>query len=451
MKPGHTAPQPRLLRWVAAWAGLALVAALLRLIDAVWVAGVSELLLDGVLVGVIVTAVLAAWDWLQLGRLAPLTLGRHLPANVPVKRWTEVVLTVHHSAARQVEVELFDLYPDGMEVQYLPRRVELHPGQVTRMSYRLRPNKRGNASFGGTQVRLPSVLKFWCRTHLWGAPEQVRVYPDFAAIASYQLLATDNHTSQLGIKRTPRRGEGLEFHQLRDYRGGDTLRQIDWKATVRRHKLISREYQDERDQQIFFMLDTGRRMRTQDDQLSHFDHALNAVLLLSYVALKQGDAVGLMSFGGERRWLPPVKSTNAVNTILNNVYDLQPTTHASDYAAAAQEVLHRQRKRSLIVLVTNLAQESVDELHSVLHLLGKKHLVLIANLREEVLDQTLQKPVTHFNDALNYLGASHYLDQRQRARRQLLQRGVLNLDVVPGELAVSVVNSYWEIKQRGGL
>ncbi len=445
------APQPRLLGLVALWAVLALLASAVQLLEGAWVAGFSRGLTDLAVAGLVVTALLALWDGLQLRRCRPPVVTRRLPGTVPVNRWTEVVLELRHTSPRPLTIELFDFYPSGADMQQLPCRVELRPGQTTQVSYRLRPVERGDARFGPTQCLLPSPLKFWQRWQMAGEAGQLRVYPDFAAITAYQLLATDNRTSQLGIRRRPRRGEGLEFHQLRDYRVGDTLRQIDWKATVRRQQLISREYQDERDQQIFFMLDCGRRMRTRDGDLSHFDHALNAVLLLSYVALKQGDGVGLMSFGGERRWLPPAKSCHAVNTILNALYDLQPTTRASDYAAAVAEVVSRQRKRSLVILVTNLAQESIEELNEVLHLLCKKHLVLIANLREEVLDRTLQQPVTDFNQALSYLGANHYLNQRRQTQQQFEQRGVLGLDVTPGELAVSVVNRYLEIKRSGGL
>src|SRR5690606_26842305 len=171
-----------------------------------------------------------------------------------------------------------------------------------------------------------------------GDTSAVKVYPDFMAIAAYTILATDNHTSQMGIKKKPRRGTGLEFQQLREYRRGDSLRQLDWKATARRQQLISREYQDERDQQIVLLIDSGRRMRTRDDELSHFDHALNAVLLVSYIALRQGDSVSVMSFGENHRWLPPQKGAGQIKNLLNGMYDLQAENCAPDYTKAAEKL-----------------------------------------------------------------------------------------------------------------
>ncbi|ALP54744.1 hypothetical protein Tel_05255 [Candidatus Tenderia electrophaga] len=429
----------------------ALAAPLLQLIDneaalrAGDTAGHAARLLFGALL------LLSLWDLWKLKRMPAVEVTREVAHTLPVNHWSEVTLRFSHSFGRPVMVEVFDFAPAGAGLKFMPRGFTLQAGRTGEVNYRLRPAQRGPADFGQTQVLIPSPLKLWSLSRMAGAPTQVRVYPDFAAISHFKLLATDNRTSQLGIKRKQRRGEGLEFHQLRDYRDGDSLRQIDWKATVRRHKLISKEYQDERDQQLFFMLDCGRRMRAQDDDLSHFDHSLNALMLLSYVALHQGDAVGLMSFAGEQRWLVPMKSSAMVNTILNTVYDLQPTTQASDYLAAARTLVTRQRKRALVVIMTNLREEDCAELMPAIRLLRRHHLVLVANLREQMLDHTLERPVTGLEDALAYLGTCEYLQERNELQSQLRQRGVLSIDTTPVELPVRVVNGYWEIKRSGAL
>jgi uncharacterized protein (DUF58 family) len=429
-------PAPRIFKVLIALALLALTAAFIPALEPyAWVAAVAAILIS-------------AWDISNARKLTAITIKRQLPTTLPVNAWTEVTLEIEHSSANEVELELFDHHPSGADVQFLPQRIMLKPGQNTRVRYKIRPEKRGLTLFGKTQLLMPSPLKLWTFSRIKGETSKVRVYPDFAAISHYRLLATDNRTSQLGIKRKPRRGEGLEFHQLRDYREGDSLRQIEWKASIRRQKLISKEYQDERDQQLFFMLDCGRRMRAQDDHLSHFDHALNAALLLSYVALRQGDAVGLMSFGGEQRWLAPQKTKGAINSILNSVYDLQPTTQASDYIAAAQTLIMHHRKRSLVVLITNLREESIEDLVPAVKLLSKHHLVLLASTREEILDTTLATPVIGFQNALAYLGAFDYLQERQQGQKQLKHLGILSIDVPPGKLPIGVVNSYWEIKRN---
>jgi uncharacterized protein (DUF58 family) len=170
------------------------------------------------------------------------------------------------------------------------------------------------------------------------------VYPNVRAVSRYELLAAANRAGELGIRRRRQRGEGLEFHQLREYRQGDSLRQIDWKATARLRRAVSREYEEERDQQIVFLLDCGRKMHARDGALSHFDHALDALLLLAHVALRQGDAVGLLTFGGAQRWMARRKGAAQLDRVMNSVYD-RDTTRASDYPAGAQTGPPRQRRR----------------------------------------------------------------------------------------------------------
>ena len=444
-------PHPRLLILTAGWGLAAVAGAMLSLAESESVRWLAASLEKMVLIGVTATVLLSVWDLFQIRRIGHISLQRHVPQTLSLSKWVEVELELRHELKRTAHIELFDHYPIGADIEHLPCRVELRPDRLSTICYRMRPNERGDATFGLTELRIPTPFKCWRYSRMCGSKTTVRVYPDFAAVTGYALLAIDNHTSLLGVKKRQRRGEGLEFHQLRDYRPGDSIRQVDWKATARRQKLISKEYQDERDQQVFFMVDCGRRMRARDGHLSHFDHALNALLLLSYVALRQGDAVGLMSFGGERRWLSPQKGKVTTNTILNTVYDLHPTTRASDYSAAAQELLGRQRKRSLLVLLTNLREENVDDLIPALHTLGRHHLVMLANLREKIVDHTLHKSVDSFDQALRYAGAASYLDGRQRTHDRLRRQGVLVLDTVPGQLAVHAVNSYLEIKRSGYL
>ncbi len=207
---------------------------------------------------------------------------------------------------RPVRLTLFDHLPAGMDFEYLPQEVELRPGESTEVGYRVRPLNRGHFVFPRCELELPSPLRLWRQRRYLEARGETRVYPDFARLYGAELMAVDHWLNQIGVRGGQRRGLGLEFHQLREFRDGDTLRQIDWKATARKRTPIAREYQDERDQQILFLLDCGRRMRSRDGDLSHFDHALNASLLLAYVALRQGDAVGAMTFAGDdRRHLPP--------------------------------------------------------------------------------------------------------------------------------------------------
>jgi uncharacterized protein (DUF58 family) len=404
-----------------------------------WQAGGAVLLLTALLDAV-------------LARRAPaLRLERKLAGVVPVGAWHDVGITVHNEDGRPLRVEVLDHYPEDWEMQQLPHTTRVAPGAFVSFSYRLRPALRGNARFDTPWLRVRSRLGLWQATHRIGPQQQVKVFPDYSAILGQNLHATDRRAPAAGTLLKRQRGEGTDFRQLREYRRGDSLRSIDWKATARHRKPISREYQLERDQQIVFLLDCGRRMLARDGHTSHFDHALHAVLTLGFVAGKQGDAVGLMSFGADNRWLAPAKGRTGLDRILAGAYDLQPAEYAPDYTRAANDLMNRLSKRAFIVLITNLRDEDDMALRSAIDLLSAKHLVLCASLREKALDAAASAPVLGFDDALRQGATEHYLQQRRDAIRRLGLRAGHLIDVTPEKLGVTLLNRYLDIKESGVL
>ena len=390
---------------------------------------------------------LAVIDAVRLRRLPSPRIKRKMPGSLALGRWGEVKLEVAHEFAEPLNINLFDHVPDGLAFEYLPTVVELQPGHVSQLTYRLRPLERGHFCFEQCEVNLPSPLGLWSGKRLLSVRDETRVYPDFARLYGGELRAVDNWLSQLGIRQRQRRGQGQEFHQLREFREGDSLRQIDWKATARQRTPIAREYEDERDQQIIFLLDCGRQMRSHDGELSHFDHALNACLLLSYVALRQGDAVGMSTFAVDPpRHVTPVKGSGQLNVLINAVYDLEPTQHPADYQAAASQLLARQKRRALVVLVTNLRDDD-DQVLGAVRRLSAQHRVLVASLREEALDTLRQTPVQTLPEALAYCGTVNYLNERVELHEQLNAHGVVVMDVRPAELGAALVSRYLDWKK----
>jgi uncharacterized protein (DUF58 family) len=381
-----------------------------------------------------------------------LVVARELPHALAVgtKQSVGLRMTCNESCDHPLVGWLYDSHPVAFRSEGLPLSFEVFPGRWLHASYQLLILERGLHVFECLGLRLRSPFGLWLVAETIPVTNEVRVYPDFMSIMHYTLLATDNRLSQAGLLRHQRRGLGLEFHQLRDYRQDDSLRQIDWKASARAHRLISREYQDERDQQIVFLMDCGERMRAKDDDLSHFDHTLNAALLLGYVALRQGDAVGLCTFGHDKpRYLAPRKSVAAVNTLLNVVYDLQPSWQTPDYLLAAQYLSQRLTKRALVVLVTNIRDEDDDTLEPAMRHLRKNHAVTIASLREPVFDQLENDALTDFDEALTYAAAMDYSNDRRRQVIALRHNGIQILDVTPKNLPIALINHYWERKRAG--
>ena len=397
---------------------------------------------------------IVASDAFLLARTPAPEARRTVPATLALGVERDVRIRLINHAPRRVAFECYDHHPVGFEIRGMPQSTSIAGRAWVEFGYAVRPVERGDHTFEQLEVRISSPIGLWQRRRTVGEATTVRVYPNFAAITKYTLLATDNRLSQIGILQRRRRGEGLDFHQLREYRRGDTLRQIDWKATARTEKTISREYQDERNQQVMFLLDCGRRMTAKDGPLSHFDHMLNATLLLAYVALRQGDAVGFMTMGTdptESRFMAPRKSGSSVNMMLAQLYDLQPTLATSDYQVAATEFMKRINKRTLVVVLTNLRDEDDDNALPALRLMRGRHLVLFASLREQLLSDLLAKPIQRFDDALAHGATAEYMKTRERAFARLAGSGAITLDVEPDRLAVQLVNRYLDVKRSGRL
>ena len=289
-----------------------------------------------------------------------------------------------------------------------------------------------------------------------GQTDRRRVYPDFAQIARYAWLAGDRRLQEIGIKTYQQRGEGTDFKQLSEYRHGDPVRHIDWKATRRLNKPVVREFQDERDQCVLILIDCGRRMRADDRRAgvgtAHFDQVLNAVMLLSYVALAQGDAVGALTFGtppGGERQFAPRKGSHTLTALMGELYGVQPTPSHSDYVAAAQDLLRRERKRALVIVITNFRDEDGSELGLALKLLRQRHLVLLASVRERIVGELIAEPLSSGNAALDVASAHLYEQARRDAFRRLAARDALMVDAEPERLGIELVNRYHAVKRAG--
>ena len=366
-------------------------------------------------------------------------------------RWHDVRLLLSNDTHRSIHARVHDLHPPAIQSRDLPQEIEIPARGWAQLTYGLRSSRRGAFEFDRVALRMRSALGLLERQVRTGHAQGVRVYPDFGALSGYALLATDHRLSQLGVLQRRRRGEGMDFHQLREYRIGDSLRRIDWKATSRMHRLISREYQDERDQAIVIVLDCSRRMAARDGEMSHFDATLNAALLLCHVSLHHGDSVGVLTMAGEPRFIAPRKSRATITLMLHELYDLEPSMRAPDYHAAALEIMHRVRKRALVIVLSNLRDEDDDTLLPALQVLRRRHLVLFASLRERILTEALSARVSDFDGALAHAAAADYLRDRLASFRRLERHGAQLLDVEPQELALALVNRYLDIKRSGML
>jgi uncharacterized protein (DUF58 family) len=433
-------PAPPLLWLLSGWTVLGVLASLAWLPLSTWLA------CGGVI------AALALIDSWRLRRLPSPGVQREVTPVMPLGPEARVGLRLRASATRTQHMRLHDLHPSGWAVRGMPRTLSLPPGSDMLLDYAVTPDARGQFSFDGCHLQLRSPWHGWTSRRVVGTPSTVRVYPNFASLAELAGLSVELASRSVGARLQRRRGEGTEFQELRDYRVGDSLRKIDWKATARSNRLISREYRDERNQQVVLMLDCGRRMLAQDDQLAHFDHVLNASLALASIALRQGDAVGMLACTGQQqRWLPPQQGSGGMDMLLGAGYDLHAMPLATDYLAAASALQAHQQRRALIVLITNVRDEDDAELRMAVSMLAKRHLVMLVSLRELALDRAAVEPGDDLESSIRSAAAMHYLAERERVHEGLRREGVNTLDVSCAELSGALIERYLAVKRSSRL
>jgi uncharacterized protein (DUF58 family) len=431
---------------------IAVLVALLAGVD-VAIAGRATLIgLSGLIGAMIVDYAFTRRGW----RRATVTMARHLPAAFAIGSRRAVRLTFANPGTLTWTVDLHDYVDPTFRTEGLPVRLTLPGGSSVETTYSIVPTARGEVMFEPADARVRSRWRLCELLERIGGTDRRRVYPDFSQVARYAWLAGDHRLQEIGIKTYQLRGQGTDFKQLSEYRVGDSVRHIDWRATMRLGKPIVREYQDERDQCVMLLVDCGRRMRA-DDRVgaigtTHFDQVLNAVMLLSYVALRQGDAVGAMTFGtptGQERSFAPRKGEHALNALMGQLYGVQPTPTHSDYVAVAQDVLRRHRKRSLVIVITNFRDEDSAELGHALQLLRPRHLVLLASLRERVVRELQTQAMSGADAPIDVASAHLYEQSRRDAFNRLAKSPTLMVDAEPERLGVELVNRYHALKRAG--
>jgi uncharacterized protein (DUF58 family) len=364
-----------------------------------------------------------------------------------------VALDLRSAARRKLRLEVRDDLFEGADSEELPAQVQIAARGRASVAYHVRPGRRGAYQLGDHWVRYPSPLGLWIRQQRIAARQAVKVYPDVAAVRTYDLLARQNR--EQSMFRSIRRGGESEFERLRDYQREDEYRSIDWKATARRRKLIAREYQLESNQSIVFVLDAGRLMTAETAGLSLFDHALNATLMLSHVAVRNGDQVGLLAFSHDvKSYAPPTAGRRATQTIIQAGYHLHPELVESNYGLAFDQLSARVRKRTLVVLFTQVVDEAAArELLRLTRGLLPRHLPLLVLFRDVDVERLLEPSPGEVaeGDALaGYVraAAAEVVSWRDRVALELRKQGALILDVVPQKLTPALINRYLEVKAR---
>jgi uncharacterized protein (DUF58 family) len=435
------------------WLALVPAAAILSLlaIEMGWLGGVAGqdvtqmvLMLDAA-AGLVLLA-----DALTLPRRRSLSVQRTAGRVASLGKPHPVSLLLANTSRRAGRIAVRDGVPHELCPE--PNRFDLRLGPRGRatLSYVLRPRRRGAFNLDRVHVAARSLLGFWQRLMDYPAATPIHVYPDMKQLGQYALLARTNRLSLLGVRRTRRIGQDNEFERLRDFTRDDNYKRMDWRATARRQKLIVRDYQSSQSQRVIFLVDCGRMMTNEAAGLSLLDHALNAMLMMSYVALRQGDSVGLISFSDEiHSFVPARGGMRQMNRLLHASFDRFPALVESRYDQAFRHLAAHCRKRSLVVLLTNIIDEvNANQVQKYLTNLVGRHLPLGVLLRDRRLFEAVEVQRSDGPQLWRAGAAAEILAWRHQVLADLGSKGVLSVDVFPEHLTAPLVNRYLEIKAR---
>ena len=362
----------------------------------------------------------------------------------------DVALHIDSQYPVTVDLHVIDEVPHIFQRRDIDFAHRLQPHGTCRITYRLRPTRRGVYGFGRVRVFASTVIGLVQRRFTCDQPIDVKVYPSYLMLNRYELLAMSNNLTELGIKRIRRAGNNTEFEQIKDYVQGDEYRNINWRASARRNQLMVNVYQDERSQQIFNLIDKGRVMQQAFDGMTLLDYAINASLVLSYVAVRKDDKAGLMTFNEDLdEFLQAAKSSTQMQNILEALYAQETDFGETDYSALLVNVNRLIRKRSLLVLYTNFTGlNSLQRQLPYLRQLNQRHRLLVVFFADDELSEFIRQHPGDSEEYYQQVIAEKISREKQLIVTTLQQQGILSLLTTPDRLSINVINRYLEIKSR---
>jgi uncharacterized protein (DUF58 family) len=425
-----------------------LVASLIVCVGAIFIPTfwLVALTIDGVLVTVAAIDFLRIYMGSRQGIEASREIARTCSQGIPL----DSAVTIENRSGLTLIGKIRDDTPADFEVSPVEHALRLPPlGRLTARR-KLTPQRRGAFVLERVYLKFFSPLRLWVRHVQIPVRSPLNVFPDIKQFSEYALLARTNRLSLIGVRKTRHVGQDSEFERLRDYSRDDNYRHIDWRSTARRRKLTVRQFQSDQSQRIIFLLDCGRMMTNIRNGYSLLDHALNSILMMAYVALSQGDSVGLLCFSDTiHSFVPPRGGSSQMNRLLQAGFDQFPRLVESRYDQAFCYMSNRCQRRSLVVLATNVIDE-VNAAAVVDHLsnLNGQHLSLGVVLRDRTMFDAADSPVEEGFELYRAAAAADILLWRQQVLTDLQHRGVLVVDAFPDELTAPLVNQYLEIKAK---
>ena len=363
----------------------------------------------------------------------------------------EIAITLENNYPFQVFISLIDELPAQFQKRDFEHAMSLKPGEKSTYAYTVRPVERGEYNFGRVNVFVSSILQMFSKRYTFSAQESVKVYPSYVQMKKYEFLAMHNNLTEFGMKKIRRIGHTMEFEQIKNYIPGDDIRTINWKATAKRGDLMVNQYQDEKSQPIYSMIDLGRVMKMPFEGLKLLDYAINSTLAFSNIALLKNDKAGMLTFSKNVEKIVAASSKKTNLSVINEeLYNITTDFSDANYALLYANIKRKINQRSLLILYTNFEHISALKRQlPYLKAIAKKHLLVTVFFENTELDTLIKENAEDLQSVYHKTIAEKYAYEKRLMIKELEKNAVHAILTKPQHLSVNVINKYLEFKAKG--
>ncbi|AXT19579.1 DUF58 domain-containing protein [Flavobacteriaceae bacterium AU392] len=380
-----------------------------------------------------------------------ITARRLLPDKFSNSDENPVPITIKSTYPFEILVDVIDELPLQFQKRDFSYKINLSHNEVHNFDYLVRPVERGEYFFGNLNLYVSTKFRIVKRKYQFQNEQMVTVYPSFIQMQKYDFLAISNYLTEFGLKKIRRIGNTSEFEQIKDYVTGDDFRTVNWKATAKKAQLMVNQYQDEKSQPIYSIIDTGRVMKMPFNGLKLLDYAINSTLAFSNVALKKHDKVGMISFSKNIEiFLPAIHKLTYLNRILENLYSIDTQFSDSNFSLLYAQLKRKVTHRSLLLLYTNFEHISALKRQlPYLQAISKKHMLVVIIFENTELDQLISKNAENLQEIYHKTIAEKFVFEKRLMVKELQKHGIQSILTSPEKLTIDTINKYLEIKARG--
>lgn len=412
-----------------------------------WLEFISNVILAS-LIGITLVDILVVFS-----NPTPLSVSRKINNRLNLGDENKVKIKIENNTAQPISFSMIEGYPVEMQDRSSVLKGILSPSGSKEFTYSFLPKRRGKFEFGDGFIIIRSMFFLASRRIDVQLSETVHVYPSVLQMKKYELMVFQQQKTSAGIKRIRRLGNNSEFEQIKNYVQGDDLKAINWKATSRRNELMINQYQEEKSQSIYCIIDKSRSMQMEFDALSMLDYSINASLVFSNIALKKGDRAGLITYSDKiGTLLPAERSSGQMRRIQETLYNQQTLFKESNYELLYQSVRKTVKTRSLLVLFTNFETEfAMRRAIPMLRKLNKKHILVVVFFQNTELQDLAFRPSKTIQEVYQATVAEKLISTKSKIARELKQNGIQTVLTLPEELSINTINKYLELKARGAI